>query len=202
MEKRTGKKLVSAAVAAALIGGWAACCSVKPSVDPNDVDPVLPIEETHKRPEAVDRTDDAEEAASEASNEQSSPESPLESDDPAYAIYEGASAQPEPSPTSPVCGEQEEAPRRWVEETEQMWIVDREAWSESIPVYETREVSVCNVCGVEITGNVSAHAKKHMLAGEGSGHRTEVVQILVGHETVERPEEGHWETVVVGGHWK
>ena len=62
---------------------------------------------------------------------------------------------------------------------------------ESVPIYEAREISVCNVCGIEITGSVSAHAKEHMLAGEGSGHRSEVVQVLVGHEAVEHPEERH-----------
>lgn len=61
---------------------------------------------------------------------------------------------------------------------------------------------MCNVCDTEITGSVSAHAKEPMLAGEGSGHRSEVVQVLVGHEMVEHPEEGHWETVVIGGHWE
>ena len=28
------------------------------------------------------------------------------------------------------------------------------------------------------------------------------IQVLVGHETVEHPEEGHWETVITGGHWE
>lgn len=80
-------------------------------------------------------------------------------------------------------------------------VVDREAWTESVPVYGTVEVSICNICGIDITGNTSAHAKEHMKAGEGSGHHSETRQIITGHNTVSHPEEGHWETKVVGGHW-
>ena len=91
--------------------------------------------------------------------------------------------------------------KTWVEETERVWVVDREAWTESVPVYGTVEVSICNICGTDITGNTSAHAKEHMKAGEGSGHHSEPRQIITGHNTVSHPEEGHWETKVVGGHW-
>lgn len=92
--------------------------------------------------------------------------------------------------------------RRWVEDTERVWIVDRAAWTESKPIYETRERSICNICGADITGNTSAHNKAHMLAGEGSGYHNDVRQVQVGTETINHPEEGHWETNVVGGHWE
>lgn len=51
-------------------------------------------------------------------------------------------------------------------------------------------------------GSTSAHNKQHMLAGEGSGYHSEVQRVKVGEETIEHREEGHWETVVVGGHWE
>lgn len=92
--------------------------------------------------------------------------------------------------------------KTWVEETERVWVVDREAWTESVPVYGTVEVSICNICGTDITGNTSAHAKEHMKAGEGSGHHSEIRQIVTGYNTVSHKEEGHWETKVVGGHWE
>lgn len=94
------------------------------------------------------------------------------------------------------------APKRWVEDTEQIWVVDRQAWSESVPVYSTTEVSICNICGSDITGDTAAHGKSHMKAGEGSGHHSEVRQSITGYNTVNHPEEGHWETRVVGGHWE
>ena len=83
-----------------------------------------------------------------------------------------------------------------------VWIEDTAAWSEQVPIYGYEERSVCNVCGADITGNVSAHAKAHMLAGEGSGHHNEYAQVITGYETVTHPAEGHWETVVSGGHWE
>lgn len=92
--------------------------------------------------------------------------------------------------------------RKWVEETQQVWVEDRAAWTESVPVYGTKEVSICNVCGADITGNTSAHGKAHMMAGEGSGHHSEVRQVVTGHNTVSHPAEGHYETRVTGGHWE
>ncbi len=92
--------------------------------------------------------------------------------------------------------------RKWVEDTEQVWIVDKAAWTESIPIYSTVEVSICNICGQDITGNTSAHAKAHMKAGEGSGHHSEVRREITGYDTVSHAEQGHWETKVVGGHWE
>lgn len=92
--------------------------------------------------------------------------------------------------------------KKWVEETKQVWVEDRAAWTEQVPTYSTREVSICNVCGADITGNTSAHSKAHMLAGEGSGHHSEVRQTVTGYNTVNHPAEGHYETRVIGGHWE
>ena len=57
-------------------------------------------------------------------------------------------------------------------------------------------------CLQDITGNTSAHAKEHMKAGEGSGHHSEIRQIVTGYNTVSHKKEGHWETRVVGGRWE
>lgn len=99
-------------------------------------------------------------------------------------------------------GPAEEPAGRWVEETQRVWVVDQEAWSEQLPAYETRERSICNICGADITGATSPHNKQHMLAGEGSGYHSEVQQVQVGTRTVTHDEVGHWETVVTGGHWE
>lgn len=92
--------------------------------------------------------------------------------------------------------------KKWVEDTQQVWVEDRAAWTESVPVHGTKEVSICNVCGADITGNTAAHNKAHMLAGEGSGHHSEVRQVVTGYSQVSHPAEGHYETRVVGGHWE
>lgn len=92
--------------------------------------------------------------------------------------------------------------KHWVEDTQQVWVEDRAAWTEQVPVYSSKEVSICNICGQDITGNTSAHAKAHMMAGEGSGHHSEVRKTVSGYNIVNHPAEGHYETKVVGGHWE
>lgn len=106
-------------------------------------------------------------------------------------------------PAAPSRAQSDPAPqKKWVEETEQVWVEDRAAWSESVPTYGAVEVSICNVCGADVTGNAAAHGKAHMKAGEGSGHHSEVRQEIIGYDTVSHPAEGHWESRVVGGHWE
>ena len=111
----------------------------------------------------------------------------------AGAAQESAKPSQHPAP---------ETQKRWVEDTERVWVVDKAAWVEQIPTYAATERSICNVCGADITGNTTAHGKAHMLAGEGSGHHSEVHQTISGYNTVNHSEEGHWETRVIGGHWE
>lgn len=92
--------------------------------------------------------------------------------------------------------------KKWVQDTEQIWVEDKSAWSEQVPIYGTKEVSICNICGEGITGNTSAHGKAHMLAGEGSGHHSETRQTIIGYDTVKHDAIGHYETHVTGGHWE
>lgn len=103
---------------------------------------------------------------------------------------------------APASSSQSAPQKKWVEDTQRVWVEDRAAWSESVPVYGSKEVSICNVCGADITGNTAAHGKSHMLAGEGSGHHSEVRKVVTGYNTVSHPAEGHYETKVVGGHWE
>lgn len=114
-------------------------------------------------------------------------------------------AQSAPAPSGQSGGERPtpSAPqKKWVEDTEQVWIEDRAAWSEQVPIYGSKEVSICNVCGADVTGNAASHGKAHMLAGEGSGHHSEVRQVVTGYNTVSHAAEGHWETRITGGHWE
>ena len=98
-------------------------------------------------------------------------------------------------------GSTSDSQKTWVEDTEKIWVVDKAAWVETIPVYESVERSVCNICDADITGSASAHNKQHMLAGEGSGYHSEIRREKTGENTVAHSEEGHWETTVIGGHW-
>lgn len=86
----------------------------------------------------------------------------------------------------------------WVAVTEQVhhdeqghWeeYVVSQAWTEEVPVYEQQARDICNTCGADITGtDISAHVKKHMMAGEATGgHRTEWVQVQTGTNKIEHP---------------
>ncbi len=92
--------------------------------------------------------------------------------------------------------------KHWVVDYVQVWVEDSAAWDETIPLYDFIEKSICNVCGSDITGNETAHSKAHMLAGEGSGHHTEVIQTVIGSNTIHHDATGHYETVEAGGHWE
>lgn len=92
--------------------------------------------------------------------------------------------------------------RTWVEDTEQVWVVDSAAWDEQVPVYGQEEHTICNTCGADITGNVDAHAKQHHAAGEHMGWHSECVSVITGYDTVHHDETGHYETVAAGGHWE
>lgn len=115
----------------------------------------------------------------------------------------GSSSGQTPPISAPAAsdGESQKKPV-WVVDYEDVWVEDSPAWDESVPIHGYTEVSICNICGTDITGNTSAHAKEHMKAGEGSGHHSEIRQIVTGYNTVSHKEEGHWETKVVGGHWE
>lgn len=91
----------------------------------------------------------------------------------------------------------------WVIDYTQVWVEDSPSWTEQVPVYGYEEHSICNVCNADITGtDIAAHAKAHMLAGEGGGHHTEMVQVVTGYETEYHEATGHYETVESGGHWE
>lgn len=104
------------------------------------------------------------------------------------------SSQSQPSPSVPQ--------KHWVEDTEQVWVEETAAWTEREPIYATKEVSICNICNTDVTGNTTAHGKAHMLAGDGSGHHSEVRQIVTGYNSIYHDAKGHYESRVTGGHWE
>ena len=117
---------------------------------------------------------------------------------------QSGSASGQTPPTSAPAASDGELQKKpvWVVDYEDVWVEDSPAWDESVPIHDYTEVSICNICGADITGNTAAHGKQHMLAGEGSGHHSEVRDAVVGYETVHHGAEGHWERVESGGHWE
>ncbi|MCL3787700.1 hypothetical protein E2N93_06725 [Ruminococcus bromii] len=106
-----------------------------------------------------------------------------------------SSSKPEPTP-QPATQDPHEG-KTWHEaeyKTEKVWVVDEEACTWQRPIYEEHYASICNTCGEEITGHTSEHMFAHMEKGENGSYRGEMVTTIVGYETVEEPEVGHWET--------
>lgn len=81
--------------------------------------------------------------------------------------------------------------------TEQVWVVDKEAYTYEEPVYEYKYRTFCNNCGEDITEGRIEHSKNHIMNGENSSYRNEKVKFQTGTETITVPEEGHYETKIV-----
>lgn len=108
-----------------------------------------------------------------------------------------SSSKPEPAPTPQPATKDPHEGKTWHEaeyKTEQVWVVDEEACTWQRPIIESHRASICNTCGEEITGHTSEHMFAHMDKGENGSYRIETVDEIVGYETVEEPEVGHWET--------
>ena len=108
-----------------------------------------------------------------------------------------SSSKPEPAPATQPATKDPHEGKTWHEaeyKTEKVWVVDEEACTWQKPIYETHDRTICNTCGADITDNCAEHGKQHMLNGENSSYRNEMVDTLVGYETITVPEKGHYET--------
>ena len=68
--------------------------------------------------------------------------------------------------------------------------VVKEAWTESVPIYETVTRDICSACGADITDlDVGAHMYNHMINGENGGYYSDVRQVQTGTNTINHPAE-------------
>lgn len=107
-----------------------------------------------------------------------------------------SSSKPAPAPATQPATKDPHEGKTWHEaeyKTEKVWVVDEEACTWQRPIYEEHEAAICNTCGAEITDNLD-HIFEHMDKGENGSYRCETVRTLVGYETVNEPEVGHYET--------
>lgn len=83
------------------------------------------------------------------------------------------------------------------------------AWTEEVPVYEEKEVNICNTCNQIINGSTGDHAYNHMINGENGGHRTEWQQVQIGSNTINHDaiyekkwiiDKAAWTEKVLTGH--
>lgn len=63
------------------------------------------------------------------------------------------------------------------------------AWTEEVPIYENREVYICNGCGADITSDPDKHMYEALLAGNTkcAGYSSDWKQVQVGTNKIEHP---------------
>lgn len=110
----------------------------------------------------------------------------------------GSSSSSKPAPaTQPETKDPHEG-KTWYDaeyKTEKVWVVDEEGYTWQRPIIESHRATICNICGVEITGHIDEHDDAvHLPNGEDFSYRIETVDEIVGYETVNEPEQGHYET--------
>lgn len=68
--------------------------------------------------------------------------------------------------------------------------VIKEAWTESVPIYETVTRDICSACGADITDlDVGAHMYNHVINGENGGYYSDVREVQTGTNTINHPAE-------------
>lgn len=110
----------------------------------------------------------------------------------------GSSSSSKPAPaTQPTTKDPHEG-KTWYDaeyKTEKVWVVDEEGYTWQKPIYETHDRTICNICGADITEDITGHDKTyHLPYGDDFSYRNEMVDTLVGYETITVPEKGHYET--------
>ena len=72
----------------------------------------------------------------------------------------------------------------------------KDAWTEEIPIYEEKEVAICNGCGADITSDIDKHMTDNILAGNMActGWHTDWKQVQVGTDKISHPAvtEDRW----------
>lgn len=87
----------------------------------------------------------------------------------------------------------------WVNISEQVKVIDQEAYSYEEDVYEYKVRTICNDCGADITGNTDHIFDEIAKNPNAKGsYRAEKVKVKTGTKIVEVPEEFHYETKTIG----
>lgn len=110
----------------------------------------------------------------------------------------GSSSSSKPAPATQPATKDPHEGKTWHDaeyKTEKVWVVDEEGYTWQKPIYETHDRTICNICGADITEDITGHDKTyHLPYGDDFSYRNEMVDTLVGYETITVPEKGHYET--------
>lgn len=87
----------------------------------------------------------------------------------------------------------------WVNISEQIKVIDQEAYSYEEDVYETQRRAICNDCGADITDNLDHIFDEIDNNSNAKGsYSVKSIKVKTGTKNVNVPEEFHYETKTVG----
>lgn len=116
-----------------------------------------------------------------------------------------APAKDNGSASKPLRTTESQTPQRnWIPAVyEDVWVVDVEAWTEEVPVYEEKEAAQCVICG-KILYNQSEVYEHGMYSDcNPMQWKSYNYQVQTGTQTVNHKEIGHYEKrLVTEGHWE
>ena len=109
-----------------------------------------------------------------------------------------SSSKPEPTPTPQPATKDPHEGKTWHDaeyKTEQVWVVDEEGYTWQKPIVEGQWRTICNICGADITEDVTGHDKTyHLPYGDDFSYSDKWIEQITGYETIKVPEKGHYET--------
>ena len=157
--------------------------------------------------ENKESTSDKKTMSSKTSNkEENKPSAPSQPNKP--SVPEKPSTPPASKPNPPAHSHDWQAVTETVTHPEEgHWetVTIKEGWVEEKPIYENKEIILCNDCNMDITDlndtDFSAHIKNHMLNGGKGSWRGDWKQVQVGTEKITHPPVTEQRWIVDKGAW-
>lgn len=110
----------------------------------------------------------------------------------------GSSSSSKPAPATQPATKDPHEGKTWYDaeyKTEKVWVVDEEGYTWQKPIVEGQWRTICNICGADITEDVTGHDKTyHLPYGDDFSYSDKWIEQITGYETITVPEKGHYET--------
>lgn len=117
---------------------------------------------------------------------------------PSSGTGSSSSSKPEPAPATQPATKDPHEGKTWYDaeyKTEKVWVVDEEGYTWQKPIVEGQWRTICNICGADITEDVTGHDKTyHLPYGDDFSYSDKWIEQITGYETIKVPEKGHYET--------
>lgn len=117
---------------------------------------------------------------------------------PSSSSGSSSSSKPEPAPATQPATKDPHEGKTWYDaeyKTEKVWVVDEEGYTWQKPIVEGQWRTICNICGADITEDVTGHDKTyHLPYGDDFSYSDKWIEQITGYETITVPEKGHYET--------